>query len=229
MNIRRVISFTVLLSMLMCFVPVGANAAAEGACGDDLTWRFSAANGVLTILGEGEMYDYLATEAPWYPYASQIRTIVLGTGITGISNSAFSQLSELTSVSFPSTLTKIGSYSFAYCTSLKSVTIPDNITELGYGAFLGCSSVEKVVLGTGITVIKHHTFQDCTSLYEVQFSDNLEAIWEEAFAYCTSYENIVLPDHYVALSYSSFMGSGFYKDADNWTDDGELYLDDYLL
>ena len=228
---KRLLSLILTVIMLVSMFSASAivSHADEGVCGDSLTWRFSPASGVLTILGEGEMYDYWAIESPWYPYASQIKTIVLGTGITAISNSAFSQLSELTSVSFPSTLTKINNYAFAWCTSLKSVVIPDNVTYLGYGVFYYCTSLEKAVIGKGITEIKYYTFSDCTSLYDVQFSDNLEIIGEESFYGCTSYENIVLPDHFVAFDYSSFMGTGFYTNPDNWTDDGGLYLDDYLV
>ena len=36
----------------------------SGKCGDNLSWSLSA--GELIISGNGEMYDYIANEVPWY-------------------------------------------------------------------------------------------------------------------------------------------------------------------
>jgi len=229
---KRIFSLILIMIMLISVfsvtVPV-SHAETEGKCGDDLAWRFSPASGVLTILGEGEMYDYsYSSEAPWHSYASSITGLVLGTGVTSVGDIAFSQCSGLKTLSFPISLTRIGNYAFSGCSSLKSVIITDYITDLGYGAFYNCSLLETVIIGNGITEIKYFTFANCTSLYEVKFPETLVSIGKEAFSSCKAYKNILLPDHYIMLESNTFAGTAFFDDPDNW-DGEELYLGNYLL
>ena len=48
---KKVISLTLVLCMLLSFMPIIANAATSGTCGDNLTWTLD--NGTLTISGTG--------------------------------------------------------------------------------------------------------------------------------------------------------------------------------
>lgn len=109
----------------------------SGVCGDDATWTFE--NGVLTITGTGAMYD----SQSWSSYSSIIRVIV-GEGITSISNSAFSTCSGIDSVSIPNSLNRIGNSAFANCSQLRSIFLPDSVTAIGDGAFSGCTGLKTV-------------------------------------------------------------------------------------
>ena len=56
----------------------GSDIAASGTCGESLTWVLTS-DGILTISGEGAMYDYDMTEeqrAPWYEHRASITAIV---------------------------------------------------------------------------------------------------------------------------------------------------------
>ena len=53
-------------------------------CGDGLTWKFE--NGVLTISGEGDMYNY---SFPWDALKDEITSVVIENGVTSIGNYAF--------------------------------------------------------------------------------------------------------------------------------------------
>jgi hypothetical protein len=56
--------------------------------GIDVTWEF--ADGTLTIGGTGDMISNAsASDVPWYGYRTEIKTVVIGSGITGISDYAF--------------------------------------------------------------------------------------------------------------------------------------------
>ena len=69
------------------------------ACGDYLTWEY--VGGVLTISGEGDMYDFnSAQDAPWASVASQVTSIVLPDEITRIGNNAFAGCSKVASLTF---------------------------------------------------------------------------------------------------------------------------------
>lgn len=122
-------------------------ASASGTCGDDLTW--SVENGVLTISGTGDMWDYDYDRGPWKQ--ENITSVVLEEGVTGVGARAFSYISTLTSVTLPSTLQRIGEEAFQFC-SFREITLPGTVTSLGRNAlsFLYSPSADYVVhyLGT---------------------------------------------------------------------------------
>ena len=95
------------------WVPFDADVTASGICGDNLTWTLDR-DGILTISGEGAMYDYAQDAAPWLSYQDQITGIVLEDG-----------------------LTRIGSYAFAFRDSLESLIVPASVTSIGACAFYG--------------------------------------------------------------------------------------------
>ena len=95
---------------------------AEGRCGKDVYYAVNY--GTLYIWGIGPMYDYQGKysykEYGDYPewsniiYDPDITSIVIGEGVTTISNFAFQDFQNL-----------------------KHVTIPDSVTSIGYKPFIG--------------------------------------------------------------------------------------------
>ena len=71
-NGSEIIPFTLNdVIITVCADPAVENVA-QGTCGDDLSWMLNS-DGVLTISGSGEMYDYpLDEDIPWYQYKSSI-------------------------------------------------------------------------------------------------------------------------------------------------------------
>ena len=53
---------------------------------------------------------------------------------------------------------KIGSYAFSECSNLTSVTISDSVTTIEYGAFYGCSSLTSVTIPNSVTSIGEGAF-----------------------------------------------------------------------
>ncbi len=74
----------------------------SGTCGDNLSWSLSK-EGILTITGTGSIYDYAASSAPWYDYASNILIVELPTKLTSIGKNAFAACSEITDVYYANT------------------------------------------------------------------------------------------------------------------------------
>ena len=155
--------------------------ATSGKCGDNLTWSFNSSTGLLTITGNGAMYDFediyddagqwLGCNTPWYGYASTIIAVSLPKGLTSIGYNAFSECEKLTSITIPNSVTSIGAYALCNCSSLTSATIGNSVTSIGQAAFAVCSSLTSVTIPESVTSIEQGaTFQKCTSLKSVQWN-----------------------------------------------------------
>ncbi|WP_400240863.1 hypothetical protein [Methanomethylophilus alvi] len=62
----------------------GSEAASDdsGSCGHNVTYVFDSSTGTLTISGSGGIYS--SGGAPWYPYRSDVKKVVIEDGITDI-------------------------------------------------------------------------------------------------------------------------------------------------
>ena len=133
-----------------------ANAEKSGTCGANLKWHLTD-DGVLTITGKGEMYDYSYT--PWS--YDDLTRVIIGNGVTTIGKNAFIGRSSLTSVNIPNSVTTIGQAAFYDCSSLTSVTIPNSVTTIGEAAFSGCRSLTSVTIPNSVTTIEQSVFSGC--------------------------------------------------------------------
>ncbi len=115
-------------------------------CGDDLYWEY--ADGVLTITGTGDMYDYAAdTDVPWYDVRDSIKTINMPNEMTKIGDYTFYRCTALTSISLPEQLKHIGNRAFAQDTKIAGeVVIPDGVTDIADRAFYNCNKVNRFTL-----------------------------------------------------------------------------------
>ena len=116
-----------------------ASGVLMGTHGDNLRWKITA-DGVLTITGTGAMSGDEVYDFPWYYYggnviASQITSIVIGSGVTTIAPYAFYK-SGATTVSLPNTVTSIGYEAFDR-SNITELTLPASLEELDYSVFYG--------------------------------------------------------------------------------------------
>lgn len=135
-------------------------------CGNDLTWTLND-QGVLTISGTGDMWDYNPQCVPWYDRREEIRAVSLTDGLTGIGNYMFEGCSKLESVVIPEGATDIGNYAFFGCEGLTSVAIPAGIKTIGNGAFTGCKELTSMVIPNTVTNIGYNSFSECSNLTEI--------------------------------------------------------------
>lgn len=64
-----------------------------------------------------------------------LETVVIEDGLTEISDEAFCECDNLTSVKLPQSIKKIGKKAFFMCQELSDINIPTGLTEVGYAAF----------------------------------------------------------------------------------------------
>ena len=168
--------------LIALLISLSANAEESGTCGPHLRWHL-ADNGVLTITGKGEMYDYsLYNRAPWGK--SDIKRIIIGDGITTIGVFAFYKCSALTSVTIPNSVTTIGEFAFFGCKALTSVTIPNSVTEIGRSAFEDCRVLTSVTIPNSVTKIGRGAFSSCSALTSVTIPSSVTEIGGSAFSGC---------------------------------------------
>ena len=119
----------------------------SGICGENLTWTLDS-DGVLTISGTGEMYDYSCT-APWDDYTNRIARVVIEEGCTSIGALAFSNCMNMTSVSLPSTLVSLGENAFWNCTALTSIALPASVASIAASCFALCTGLTEISVEDG--------------------------------------------------------------------------------
>lgn len=150
MKAQKVISaMLTLLLVLTCALAPASAANESGTCGSNAYWSYNTQTATLTISGTGGINGYetlnvgsdgsinVGASVPWEHFSSEIRTIIIEEGITGIGESAFKKLDNLSDVKFPDSLKIIGNYAFTRCGKLDRVVIPAGVEYIGCNAFLG--------------------------------------------------------------------------------------------
>ena len=97
-----------------------------------------------------------------------------GKSVTSIGESAFSDCTNLTSITIPDSVTSIGDWAFSGCTSLISITIPDSVTSIGDWAFIVCTSLISITIPNSVTSIGDYAFCGCTSLIAIDIAADNE-------------------------------------------------------
>ncbi len=202
--------------------------ALGGTCGDNLTWELDA-NGVLTISGTGDMYNYNnANKAPWYNNKADITSLVIESGVTSVGNYTFYGYGRLTEITIPEGVTCIGDYAFYECISLQKVVLPDSVTSIGKFAFYRCEmmteitipagvtsigdyafskcALTEVTIPAGITKIGDFTFSSCYLLTEITIPGNVISIGPNAFNSCSNLEKITISEGVSSINYNAFLG-----------------------
>jgi len=210
----------------------GYSWVSSGTCGDNLTWTLDD-EGLLTISGTGEMWDYdweydsasgkYVTTAPW---GVEVKEVVLEKGVTSIGDHAFRGCSSLNSISIPEGVISIGSYAFGSCSSLSSISLPESLTSIGSDAFShsslssisipegvtsigecafhGCSSLSSISIPEGVTSIDYHTFEGCSNLSSISLPEGVTSIEGHAFSLCSSLSSISLPESLTSIGSYAF-------------------------
>ena len=114
------------------------------------------------------------------------------TSLSAIRDVAFSDCTNLKSVSFPKNLTSIGDNAFGFCSSLGSISLPPNLNSMGSGAFRHCYSLSLTSIPSGVTSIPYAAFYRCINLKLEVLPNSLTSIGELAFYDCIGLTSLTL-------------------------------------
>ena len=112
------------------------------------------------------------TDNPWNSYRADIKTVVIGDGITNIGGRAFFGHTSLTSVTIGDSVESIDDWAFAYCTSLASVTIPSGVIFIDDLAFACCMELVSITVPDSVAFIGKLSFDSCSLLQSIDVDDN---------------------------------------------------------
>ena len=198
------------------------DSALSGSYSENITWTLDA-DGKLTLSGEGEIPDRDGI-TPWFDQMVNIKTIVVGEGITKIGKGVFLGLESVTSASLPDGIKSIDDSAFEECVNLKNVNIPEGVESIGNESFYKCAleSLElpdsiktigekafvsgnfgSIELPSGITRLENGALGSCEYLNEVTIPDTVTYIGG-TFGYCKSLTSITIPESVEEISYKAF-------------------------
>ena len=217
--LRRLIALALILCMLTALTAeiFAADIVASGNCGangSNLTWTLDS-EGTLTISGKGEMSNYTNMSPwgyySWYKKETQIRKVIIESGVTTIGNYAFYGEANLTNISVPdgitsigkmafegckkldsiillNSLTEIGDSAFSVCTNLTSIALPEKLEKIDWYAFSGCTGLTEIIIPQSVTYIGSYAFQNCKNLRCAYFRGDIPSVWlsPSAFGPCAS-------------------------------------------
>ena len=211
----------------------------------EITWTLSD-DGTLTISGTN-MPNYSWDNLPWNSQKDAIKKVIIENGVKNIGNCAFSNCSNLASVTIPNTVTKIGSAAFYKCIGLISVTIPESVTKIdsqtfygcwclasvnipksvtniGYYAFGYCVELTSINIPKSVTNIGEYAFSDCSGLTSITIPSSVTSIGNGAFQRCASLTSITIPNSVTTIGVGAFNGTNWY----NNQPDGLVYIGQFL-
>ncbi|MBR5289500.1 MAG: DUF4886 domain-containing protein, partial [Erysipelotrichaceae bacterium] len=96
-------------------------------------------DGTMVVEGTGRLFGntWRGDDQPFYEVRNQIKTLIIGEGITQTTGGCFAYLINLEKVSFPSTLTHLNKNAFmgSFVSGVTEITIPETVTYLADYSF----------------------------------------------------------------------------------------------
>lgn len=185
--------FMTVIAMMVMLVAVADYSGIEA----NVSWTLDTSSGTLTLSGSGAMPAYENGSAPWYQYKSNVKSIVVNSGVT-ISKGAFYGMDNLKTLTIPYVGDGNSNTYFGYIfgasnyfqnpdyvpESLSTVIV--NGTDIANYAFNNVNGVEKVILGDTVKTVGSNAFKDCAELKYIVFGSGIKTISSNALLRCNS-------------------------------------------
>ena len=121
---------------------------------------------------------------------NELVTEVNLTTATKISDYAFYNCRELTSIVISDSVTSIGSSAFSFCAGLTNITIPDSVTSIGASAFSFCHGLTSITIPDSVNSIGESVFHSCDRLTSITIPDSVKSIDFQAFSVCQELKRV---------------------------------------
>lgn len=138
---------------------------------------------------------------------SGIRSVVIGRGISVVSENLFRNCEALEKVVLHDGITKIDKSAFINCEALEHIDIPPSVTYIGKTAFYGCSALKGVVLPPNAEFISKDAFQYCAEKVSVSrklSNPDFEMDGTNICKYRGKSADVVIPEGVTAIKAKAF-------------------------
>jgi hypothetical protein len=137
-------------------------------------------------------------------------------GLNSISDVAFRDCENLTTITLPTSIIRIGSTSFTYCYKLENIYLPAGVTSIAYAAFSGCYSLETIIVDDANTV--YDSRDNCNAIIETSSNklvrgcqntivpESVTIIGDRSFEGCSTLKNLFLPESITVIEAVAFAG-----------------------
>lgn len=163
-------------------------------------YSLSGATVPATITHEGKVYN-VTIESGAFSDATQLQTLIIEEGITGLPDNFASQCSGLYFVQLPQTLKSIGDGAFYYCNSLQSIILPKGIESIGSLSWSEDEYGIQYEWGNG-------TFEN-SGLVSIDIPGSVKVIPSSAFNSCNALRSATLHEGTTALGRYAFGNIGY--------------------
>lgn len=133
----------------------------------------------------------------------KISGTVVQSGVSG-TQGAFSNCTNLTKITLPSSLQVLDKGAFRGCAKLRDVTLPQSLTTISSYVFADCA-IEHLDLPQTLTVINEGAFSSCP-IRDIVFPSELRSIGNNAF-YGSSIQNLTIPNSVISIGDDAFANS----------------------
>ena len=118
-----------------------------------------------------------------------IPSILGGVPVTSIGDQAFSDCSDVNSITIPKGVTSIGEGAFSGCKSLISISLPESITSIGDCAFEDCTGLTSISIPPKAALIGEDTFKGCTNLTSITRNSATSTVYKQAYRKIATKDN----------------------------------------
>ena len=188
---------------------------AAGTVGEGISWVIGA-DGVLTISGSGEAFDFSWYSPPWLEYADQITSVKIEEGITQIPDTLLCSLNYATKIYIPSTVSYIGTIAFDNSFGIEEYVVAadnesykseDGVIYSKDGEqlvrFPSAHHAEEFTIPESVSYIRNEAFACSRTLKVLNIGENVLTMGNN-FLYNTMVEEIIFETAAPSIPYCAF-------------------------
>ena len=155
--------------------------------------------------GEGVKHKVICLGTNAFSNCTELTSITIPNSVTSIVDNTFYGCRGLTSIVIPDSVTTIGNDAFAGCTRVTSITIPESVTSIGNSAFVGCSGLSSITIPESVTSIGNGAFSNCLNLVNITLPSRMDSFGSAMFSDCYKLNNVTIPEGITNIEHSTFM------------------------